>query len=80
MRFVSVAVALAGLALASVSQVEAKGCIKGAILGGIAGQVAGHGVLGAAAGCAAGRYQANRQRHRLDNQVRQPNRIDNSRL
>ena len=70
MWFVIVAVALAGLAFASVSQVEAKGCIKGAIVGGIAGHYAGHGVIGAVGGCAVGRHLANEQAARQEQPVK----------
>jgi hypothetical protein len=54
--------AVATLAFASASSVEAKGCIKGAIVGGVAGHVAGHhGALGAAAGCLYGHHRASEQ-------------------
>jgi len=53
-------VAVAALALASISPADAKGCIKGAVVGGVAGHYAGHhGMLGAAAGCLYGRHRAN---------------------
>ena len=56
------AVAVAALALTSMSSADAKGCIKGAVVGGVAGHYAGHhGVLGAAAGCLIGRHQANKR-------------------
>jgi uncharacterized protein YcfJ len=48
------------LALASMSQAEARGCIKGAIVGGVAGHMAGHGKLGAATGCIVGHHEANK--------------------
>jgi hypothetical protein len=54
--------AVATLAFASISSVDARGCIKGAIVGGVAGHVAGHhGALGAAAGCLVGHHRASEQ-------------------
>jgi hypothetical protein len=62
-------------AMATVTSVEAKGCLKGAAVGGVAGHVAGHhGVLGAAAGCVIGRHEANKRDRMLSNQTDQPNR------
>ena len=62
-------------ALATVTSVEAKGCLKGAAVGGVAGHFAGHhGVLGAAAGCVVGRHEANKRDRLQKNQIDQPNR------
>jgi hypothetical protein len=62
-------------ALATVTSVEAKGCLKGAAVGGVAGHFAGHhGVLGAAAGCVVGRHEANKRDKMQTNQSIQTNR------
>jgi len=62
-------------ALATVTSVEAKGCLKGAAVGGVAGHFAGHhGVLGAAAGCVVGRHEANKRNKMQVNQSNQTNR------
>jgi len=62
MKTAFAAVAVAALALTSMSSADAKGCIKGAVVGGVAGHVAGHhGMLGAAAGCLYGHHRAAQQ-------------------
>jgi hypothetical protein len=62
MKFATALFAVAALAAASTSPVDAKGCIKGAVVGGVAGHYAGHhGVIGAIAGCAYGHHRANEQ-------------------
>jgi len=59
-------VAVAALALASISPADAKGCIKGAVVGGVAGHYAGHHALvGAAAGCLYGRHRAKEKEREL---------------
>jgi uncharacterized protein YcfJ len=69
----SVLAAACVLALASISPVEAKGCIKGAIVGGVAGHhMAGHGKLGAAAGCAIGHHEANKQQNSNNSNAQAP--------
>jgi outer membrane lipoprotein SlyB len=48
--------------LATVTSVEAKGCLKGAAVGGVASHFSGHhGILGAVAGCVIGRHEANKR-------------------
>jgi hypothetical protein len=62
MKTAFAALAVASLALLSISSADAKGCLKGAVVGGVAGHYAGHhGVLGAAVGCLYGRHRANEQ-------------------
>ena len=59
----------------SVTQADAKGCLKGAAVGGIAGHYAGHhGIVGAAAGCVIGRHEANKRDRVQTNQDDRPNR------
>jgi len=62
-------------ALATVTSVEAKGCLKGAAVGGVAGHFSGHhGILGAAAGCAIGRHEANKRDQMQPDQTNKTNR------
>jgi hypothetical protein len=69
-----IALAVAVLALASVTSADAKGCLKGAAVGGVAGHYAGHhGLLGAAAGCLYGRHHANQQSRQQQEQGTAPN-------
>lgn len=72
MKIISAVVALAGLALVSAGQAEAKGCIKGALVGGLAGHMVGHGGMGAAAGCAVGHSRSSSKQDRQNNQMQQP--------
>ena len=51
------------LALASVPQARAAGCLTGAAVGGVAGHMvgSGHGLAGAAVGCAVGHHSADKK-------------------
>jgi outer membrane lipoprotein SlyB len=62
------------LTLATVTSVNAKGCLKGAVVGGVGGHYAAHhGILGAAAGCVIGRHEANKRDRIKQNQDDQAN-------